>query len=111
MSKGRILLVISDLRIYNSVSLQFEKVGYETVIARNVTEGLKLAHQENFELFLIDWLFEDGSGIELCRAIRQIDTQTPILFYTDENSMAELATAIQAGAQGCYMKPADGENS
>ena len=106
-SKGRILFVNDDPDTYELVTLVLKELGYETVIALNITEGLEKAKSHEFELILIDWVFEDGMGIDLCRNIRRLNVQTPIFFYTGECRQIEINKALGAGAQGCFLKPVE----
>jgi DNA-binding response OmpR family regulator len=110
-SKGQILIVTSNQTRYEQMTWILKESGYETTQARTVAEGLRAVNQETYELFILDWLFEDGTGIELCRALREVDQQTPIFFYTEKTSAVDVAAAMQAGAQGCFLKPGDPENS
>jgi DNA-binding response OmpR family regulator len=104
-SKGRILFVNNDPNISELITLVFKESGYETVIARSISTGMKIVNEEHFEMFIIDRLFKDGTGLDLCRAIRLVDEQTPILFYLADSHAFELKKAMQAGAQGCFVNP------
>jgi DNA-binding response OmpR family regulator len=104
-SKGRILFVNHDPNISEPITLMFKESGYETVIAHSISKGMKIIGEEAFEMFIIDRLFNDGTGLDLCRAIRLVDEQTPILFYLADWQAFELKIAMQAGAQGCLLPP------
>jgi OmpR-family two-component system manganese-sensing response regulator len=106
-SKGRILFVNDDPDTYDLVAFSLKEIGYETVVALNITTGLEMAQSQRFDLILIDWFFEDGTGLDLCRNIRLVDNLTPIFFYTAECRKTEIKKALQAGAQGCFLKPVD----
>jgi two-component system, OmpR family, response regulator RegX3 len=68
--------------------------------------ALHLVQLQEFDLFLLDSWLPDGSGIDLCKGIRQLDSQTPILFYSAAAYEADKAIALGAGAQGYLTKPA-----
>jgi DNA-binding response OmpR family regulator len=106
-TKGRILFVNDDPDTFDLVTLILKEMDYETVVARNITDGLMMAKSQPFDLILIDWYFEDGMGLELCQNIRLFDEQTPIFFYTGECRAAEIKKALKAGAQGCLLKPVE----
>ncbi|MEW6127461.1 MAG: response regulator [Acidobacteriota bacterium] len=103
--KGRILFVNPDLETQEMVALIVKDAGYEIISALNIGEGLALVNQANFDLILLDWFFEDGHGIDLCRQIRTQDQHTPIFFYASEGRQSEIKKAINAGAQGFFLKP------
>jgi two-component system, OmpR family, response regulator MprA len=84
--------------------------GYEVQHALSVGDGLTKAREGRFDMILLDWSFEDGTGLELCRKIRAFDAGTPILFYTGEIDAAATRAALDAGAQGYLIKPVAVDN-
>lgn len=89
------------------ITVLFGSVGYEVRHALNISDGLNLVKKEHFDLILLDWIFNDGSGVELCRMIRSFNTQTPILFYSGVAYNSEIKQAMSAGAQGFLVKPVE----
>ena len=81
--------------------------GYRVVTARTCSAGLMLAQNSRFDLYLVDYLLPDGSGIDFCRAIRSFDSTTPILFLTGITDPEVQKQAFAAGAQGYLVKPAN----
>jgi DNA-binding response OmpR family regulator len=101
----RILCVDDDQDTCEMVTVLLNQAGYTVEHALSVTDGLKLAKAGRFDLILLDWLFEDGTGIELCWKIRSFNTETPILFYSGVAEQTEIDEALSAGAQGYLIKP------
>lgn len=66
--------------------------------------GLRLAKEEDFDLYLLDFIFVDGTGKELCEGIREFDRETPILFFSGSHPALQ-QEALTCGAQGFVMKP------
>jgi DNA-binding response OmpR family regulator len=66
----------------------------------------KIAH-ERFNLYMLDYWLPGGSGVELCRKIRESDPSTPIVFYSGAAMEVEREEALAAGAQVYLVKPAD----
>jgi DNA-binding response OmpR family regulator len=81
--------------------------GYRVVTARTATAGLMLAKNSRFDLYLIDYMLPDSSGIELCRSLRSFDPNTPILFLTGISDPEVQREAFAAGARGYIVKPAN----
>lgn len=77
---------------------------YEVATAASMASGLRLAHSEAFDLYLLDTRLPDGSGTELCAKIREFDPTTPIIFFSGE-SPERLHSALTCGAQAWVMKP------
>lgn len=105
--KGHILFIDDDLDTCDMVRILLGQAGYISVSASSVAEGWRAVRSASFDLILLDWHFEDGTGVELCRMIRTFDSQTPIFFYTGLAHESEIKEALKAGAQGCFIKPVD----
>ncbi|HKQ08408.1 MAG TPA: response regulator [Blastocatellia bacterium] len=106
-AKGRILFIDDDDDTCEMVKVVLNQAGYEVNAGRSVAEGLLLVRKKKFDLILMDWYFSDGTGIELCRAVRQSDARTPIFFYTGMSQEQQIQAALEAGAQGCFIKPVE----
>ena len=78
--------------------------GCSVTSASSVVEGLKLAKDKDFDLYLLDFKFPDGTGKELCERIREFDRYTPILFFSGSHPALQ-QEALSCGAQGYVMKP------
>jgi CheY-like chemotaxis protein len=100
----RILCVEDDQDISGYIRVMLKIAGYQTVVAPNVIEGLRLAKSEHFDLYLFDYNLPDGTGLELCKMIRALDARTPILFYSSATEMGLEQALIAAGAQGYISK-------
>jgi CheY-like chemotaxis protein len=99
-----LLCVEDDSDISGYVCEMLKIAGYQTMVAANVIEALRLARTQHFDLILLDYHLPDGTGLELCRMIRAIDPKTPILFYSNITDPETRRSAIAAGAQGYIRK-------
>jgi DNA-binding response OmpR family regulator len=78
------------------------------VLSRSTIEaGLKAASEEKFDIYLLDLWLPDGSGMDLCKKIRQFDDKTPIAFYSAAALAVDRDAALQSGAQAYLVKPTD----
>jgi len=87
------------------LTLVLEGRNYEVIAAQTIAAALRFAHEQKFDLFLLDSRLPDGSGIDLCVRIRQFDAHTPIVFYSAAAYDADKTMALAAGAQGYLTKP------
>ena len=87
------------------VTLVLEQKCYEVVTGSTIEGGVALAGSEKFDLYLLDSWLPDGSGLELCRKIREFDKATPILFYSAAAYEVDRIAAIKSGAQAYLIKP------
>lgn len=79
----------------------------ETTSAATMADALERIAAERFDLYLLDNWLPGGSGVELCRKIRETDPTTPVVFYSGAGHESERAEALAAGAQTYLVKPGD----
>ena len=103
---GHILYVEDDEDTRELVAYVLAKSHYQVTLAANGDDALMLARTNNFDLYVIDNWMSGGSGIDLCRKLREFDTWTPILFYSGAAFERDKRQAFAAGAQGYLVKPA-----
>jgi CheY-like chemotaxis protein len=99
-SSPRILCVEDNQDISGYICEMLKIAGYQTTIAQNLIEALRLARSEHFDLILLDYNLPDGTGLELCKMIRASDGRTPLLFYSNITEPEVRRAALEAGAQG-----------
>ena len=87
------------------VTLVLEQRSYEVVTGSTIQSGVALAGSQHFDLYLLDSWLPDGSGLDLCRQIREFDKATPILFYSAAAYENDRADALESGAQAYLVKP------
>ena len=87
------------------VTLVLEQKRYEVVTGSTIESGVALANEQEFDLYLLDSWLPDGSGLDLCKQIRQFDQTTPIVFYSAAAYEMDKDLAIQSGAQAYLVKP------
>lgn len=102
-NRKRILLVedYEDARDLAALTL----AEYALVTARDFDDGLRLARRGGFDLYILDSWLPGKSGVELCRAIREFDPDTPILFYSAAAYEYDIQEALSSGAQAYLVKP------
>ena len=101
--KKRILFVEDNADARQLMELTL--TGYRVVTARDFTEGLRLARKSYFDLYVLNNWLPDGTGIELCRRIREFDPHTPVVFMSAATSESDKLEALAAGAHIYLTKP------
>ncbi len=89
------------------VTLVLAERNYRVTTGSTIVDALKLAREQHFDLYMLDSWLPDGSGIDLCKSLREIDAGTPIMFLSGAAYEADKQTAINSGAQSYLIKPAD----
>lgn len=100
-----ICLVEDEQKVAAFICKGLEEQGYQLKTAKNGDEAFKLAAAENFDLFIVDIMLPDISGIELCREIRETDSQTPILILSALDQVQNKVAGLKAGADDYLIKP------
>ena len=101
----RVLYVEDHEDTRELVTLVLEQKSYEVVTGSTIKSGVALAYSQEFDLYLLDSWLPDGSGLDLCRLIREFDQETPILFYSAAAYEIDRVEAIRSGAQAYLIKP------
>jgi len=86
-----------------STMLAFSSI--ETTSANTIDEALRLARVEQFDLYLLDTRFPEGSGLELCRKLHEFNSSIPIVFYSGDARETDKAKGLAAGADAYLVKP------
>lgn len=107
-NKGKILCVDDDSDTREMLTVLLGLEGYEVMATGSIAEGIRLVRKHFFDLILLDWVLRDGTGVELCQAVRSMEVTAPVLFYSGKTITNELLDeAMRAGAQGFLSKPID----
>ena len=103
--KPRVLCVDDDedSREMLSMVLKFRQI--DTKGVGTAAQALSLIEAERFDLYLLDAWLPDLDGFELCRRLRELDPQTPILFFSGAAYDADKQRGIEAGANAYVTKP------
>ena len=81
--------------------------GYKISACETIGDGIALATQQSFALYLLNLSLPDGSGFSLCQKIRVFDLNTPIVVISIHDSESYRKYALQAGAYGFWAKNGD----
>src|SRR5215213_3559167 len=103
----RILCADHDPDTCGMITFLLGSEGYEVKIATKVSDALRTARSEQFDLYLLDDLFEDGLGLELLSSIRAFDQETPAIIYSADGRESAHREAVESGAQAFIAKPAE----
>ena len=102
-----VLFVEDDPDTRELMSFILKSEDYQVVLAANYDEALLLARVLRFDLFIMDNWMPGGSGIELCRKLREFNVTTPIIFYSGAAYECDKREAFESGAQAYLTKPTD----
>ena len=83
------------------------RAGYEVVSVENGRKALERFDEKFFPILLTDWVMPEMDGLQLCRAIRERDSDgyVFIILLTAHDSKDAIVTALEAGADEYLTKP------
>ncbi len=102
---SRVLFVDDDEEAGEMLSLLLKSQQIEVTCVQSAAEAWLKIKAECFDLYLLDAWLPQVDGFELCRQIRQCDSNTPILFYSGAAYDADKRKGIAAGANAYVTKP------
>src|SRR6267142_1624219 len=105
LSKHRIMYVEDHEDTCELITLVLQQRNFEVTTESTIEKGVRLAREQNFDLYLLDSWLADGSGLDLCKKIREFDRITPILFYSAAAYEVDRDMALNCGAQAYLIKP------
>ena len=104
-NKLRILIVDDHRMVANSLLEVFKLEGYEAEIAYSGPEALDMVKNGHFDCVLSDIRMPEMNGIELCRAIKALQPELPVVFMTAYSELVN--EALKEGALATLTKPLD----
>lgn len=102
-----LLLVDDDEPFLRRLARAMEKRGFEPVLAGTVAEGRQIALSQPPAYAVIDLRLEDGNGLDVVEALRNIRPGARIVVLTGYGAIATAVAAVKIGATDYLSKPAD----
>ena len=84
---------------------------YQVSLVESAEEGLRAHEQEPFDLMLVDWTLSGMSGLDLCRAVREMPGGEKVFIFviSGRTQVEDLVEILDAGASDFLPKPLDPE--
>ena len=107
MTGINILIVEDEKKIADSLKQGLSEKGFYTQVAYDSNVGLKLFRHGIFGLVILDINLPGMNGYELCKAIRNINPQVPVMMLTAMSAVEDKIEGFDAGADDYIIKPFD----
>jgi len=104
---SKILLVEDDETLGNGIKRFLERKGFE-VILKNCCEEALPTLEERWNLAILDQNLPDGSGIDICRKIREKGSR-PVIFLTANDTKSDMVRGFELGCDDYISKPFDND--
>jgi two-component system, OmpR family, response regulator RegX3 len=106
MAAGRrtVLMVEDEVSITEPLREALEREGFDTELAPTASEALEVTERVSPDLVLLDVMLPDGSGFEVCRALRE-RSRVPIIMLTARGEETDRIVGLELGADDYIVKP------
>ncbi len=103
----RILAVDDDPMSLKLLERTLRKAGHQVATARDGREALQIALETNPQVVLADWMMPELDGLDLCRALRRIESGQDMYFLllTGRDDEDRAVEAFDAGVDDYVAKP------
>ncbi len=103
--KSRILLLEDDEGLVDGLCYSLKKSGYEVETAGCVRKAKEFLAHRQYDLLLLDVTLPDGTGFQVCEAVRAQGDQVPIIFLTASDEEMNVIRGLDSGGDDYIGKP------
>lgn len=104
---GRVLVVEDDEQLRRLLTRSLSAFGYDVAGVVNGREALEALGGTEYDVIVSDIAMPELDGIQLLRAIREYDTEVPVVLVTGAPDVATAMQAVRLGALVYLAKPVD----
>lgn len=101
----RILVVDDEPAVRVALSRILTGAGFEVLTAADGPQALDQVVSDPPEAVILDVLMPGMDGLEVCRKLREIDGEIPVLMLTARGAIEDRVTGLDAGADDYLAKP------
>ncbi|HYH70919.1 MAG TPA: ActR/PrrA/RegA family redox response regulator transcription factor [Methyloceanibacter sp.] len=107
----RSLVIVDDDKAFlQRLGRAMELRGFEVRMGHSVAEGLDLIRQKPPAFAVVDMRLEDGNGIDVIAALKDVRPESRAIVLTGYGNIATAVTAVKIGAADYLAKPADADD-
>lgn len=101
----KLLIVEDEPKVSAFLNQGLSEQGFETDVVYDGQMALKMAQRNAYDLILLDIIIPYINGIELCKGIKEIHPNVPIIMLTALGTTDDKLTGFDAGADDYLVKP------
>ncbi|TWH45105.1 response regulator transcription factor [Sporomusa sp. KB1] len=101
----KLLFAEDDKRLGNLVNQMLVRQDIEVDWVYTGQAALDSARKESYDLIILDWVMPERTGLEVCQELRAEGHQGGILMLTAKDTVDDLVTGLEAGADDYLVKP------
>jgi DNA-binding response OmpR family regulator len=101
----KILIVEDERKVATFIKMGLEENSYVAEIANDGITGERMAQDTRYDLFILDIIIPGINGIELCKRLKLINPDIPVLMLTALGTTDDKISGFDAGANDYLVKP------
>ncbi|GAL84157.1 transcriptional regulator [Sporocytophaga myxococcoides] len=101
----KILIIEDEVNVASFIMRGFQEEGHSASIAMDGATGLQMMTDHTFDLVILDLMLPGINGMEICRRIREDNTDVPIIMLTALGTTENVVSGLNAGADDYMIKP------
>jgi two-component system, OmpR family, copper resistance phosphate regulon response regulator CusR len=101
----KILIVEDEPKVAAFIKKGLEENNYSAEIAYDGLSAEKLARLNKYDLFIVDIIIPGISGLDLCKKLKMLNTDLPVLMLTALGTTDDKIIGFEAGANDYLVKP------
>ncbi|MBT3274093.1 MAG: response regulator transcription factor [Spirochaetales bacterium] len=101
----KILVAEDDVYTRKGLVEVFEGEGYDVISAATGTQAIELYQKELPDFVCLDIMMPGKNGYDVCRDIRKLDSQVPVLFISAKSEEIDKVVGLELGADDYIVKP------
>ena len=103
----RVLIVEDEVKLRVNLVRVLSRRAFTMEQAATVAEAKRLLSERPYDAVLLDWQLPDGSGLDVCTAIRATNRDVHIIMFTGRADHADRLRAFDAGVDDYVVKDVD----
>jgi len=100
----RIFLLEDDSSLQKGIELKLTKEGHEIICAGRLSQA-RLEIRKKFDIAILDLNLPDGSGMDICRELREKQAAAHIIILTSNDTETDIVMGYETGADDYITKP------
>lgn len=101
----QVLVIEDNVGVCSMLEMFFGKEDFNGVFLHDGLEGYKHFIDNEYDMVILDWMLPSMDGITVCRKIRELDKNVPIIMLTAKDTESDQVLGLEMGADDYVTKP------